>query len=185
MDGFSVGGFGLFSPDDHYDMFFDCEICWSRIYEYPFAGNLCSGRVHNTTWGFAEIHERFRFWLDDRFDAVHSDRRPNTGTEVWDITTPPRDEWLGSFDTLLCISTLEEVRGDHVQIMRDHFLPQLRPGGRMVVTFDLPGLQLEAVEEWVGQPCAVPGVPLTNNNSPRRVGIRELRVGFLVMTKET
>ena len=162
-----VEAFSYFSVDDPVDWQFDCSICWSRIYEYPFVISQLRGSVHNTSWGFEGVHVTFKNWLDANVDdVVHSDLK-SSGGEVWDITTPPRDEWLGRFDTLISISTLEEVRGNHAAIIRDHFLPQLKPGGRAVVTFDAPGFQLRQVEELVGQKIARPENVMTPQNSPR------------------
>lgn len=180
---FEVESFGFFSTDDPVDWQFDCQICWSRIYEYPFAIDRLFGAIHNTSWGHEGIHLVFRDWLDAHFDdVVHSDIR---GPEVWDITTPPRDEWLGRFDCLLSISTLEEIVEDHATIIEKHFLPQLKPGGRVIVTFDVPKFQVAAVEAWLGQPIHVPGNLLTPRTSARVdqvLGLpHDFRVGFLVL----
>lgn len=178
-----VEDFALFAVDDPLDLAFDCAICWSRIYEYPYVISHLKGRVHNTSWGYEGIHVVFRDWIDSHYDTVHSDLR---GPEVWDITTPPREEWLGAFDTVLSISTLEEVAEDHWRIIEEGFLPQVKPGGRVVVTFDLPGFQLNAVEETLGQQIRVPAEPLTPLNSPRperTMGLpNDFAVGRLVVS---
>lgn len=160
----NVEDFALFAVDDPLDFGFDCAICWSRIYEYPYVISHLQGRVHNTSWGYEGIHVVFRDWLTDRFETVNSDLR---GPIKWDITTPPREEWLGAFDTVLSISTLEEVSGDHYRIIEEHFLPQLRPGGKLIVTFDVPGFQLENVEAKLDRRISIPTSPLTPRNSPR------------------
>lgn len=162
---------------------FDCPICWSRIYEYPFAISQLRGSIHNTSWGYEGIHLVFRDWLDSHYrNVVHSDVR---GPTVWDIRTPPPEEWLGRFDTLLSISTLEEVEADHPAIIRDHFLPQLTPGGRAIVTFDVGGFQLAATERWLNQTIRIPERPLTPATSPRpdhTMGLPdEFRVGYLIL----
>ena len=59
-----VHAFSYFSVDDPVDMQFDCPICWSRIYEYPFVISHLRGSVHNTSWGYEGIHVVFRDWLD-------------------------------------------------------------------------------------------------------------------------
>jgi hypothetical protein len=162
-----VEAFSYFSVDDPVDWQFDCPICWSRIYEYPFAIHNLRGSVHNTSWGYEGIHVVFRDWLNANVpDVVHSDML-NSGGEVWNVTHPPRGEWLGRFDTLLSISTLEEVRGHHVDIVERNFLPQLKPGGRAVITFDALGFQLRQVEGWLGREIDRPERILTPRNSPR------------------
>lgn len=179
----TIEAFGLFSADDPTDPAFDCPICWSRIYEYPFALKWCQGAIHNTSWGYEGIHVTFKDALDSMFvDVVHSDQR---GPEIWDITTPPRAEWLGRFDTLLSISTLEEVRGSHPAIIEQNFLPQVKPDGHVVITFDLPGFQLGAVEQWVGQPVHFPPTPLSPDLArDKSMGLPSgYRVGYLVITR--
>lgn len=180
--------FGLFSPDDPHDMRYACDICWSRVYEYPYVEKRTTGSVHNTSWGFAEIHERFKGWLDDNFDDVlHTDRRPShlPKTAVWDVTTPPPNEWIGRFDTVLSISTLEEIRdADHVDIMVNGMMPQVKPGGQLVVTFDLPGFQIERVEKHFDIEIDRPDVLLDPHNSANPVNWpTTYNVGYLVIRK--
>lgn len=190
MPPYSVDEYGFFAASDPVDRRFTCDICWSRLYEYPWVLERITGnRVHNVAWGFTGIHLIFKAILDDRCAAVHSDRRESSlhATTVWDLTTPPRPEWVDHFDTVVCISTLEEVRGDHVAIIRDNLLSQVKRGGRLIVTFDVPGFQVDAVSAWLGRAPDVPADPLTPRTSvePDRVlGIGdEWRVGYLVMTR--
>lgn len=186
-------GFGLFSTDDPTDMRFSCDICWSRIYEYPYVLNQIVGEtVHNTAWGFEGIHVVFKDRLDSLYrDVTHSDLRSSTlpGTTIWDLRTPPPDMWVDRFDTVLCVSTLEHVTGDHVQIIRDHLLPQVKPDGRLIVTFDLPGLQLDTVETFIGEKLVVPDRPVTPHNSQqpdRLLGLDAgYRVGYLTIQKRS
>jgi hypothetical protein len=186
-----VEKFGLFTVGDPTDRAFTCNICWSRIYEYPFVlSQIVGGSVHNTAWGFEGIHLVFKDWLDDLYwDVVHSDLRPSPlpGTCVWDLTTPPPDEWVNRFDTVLCVSTLEHVTGDHAGIIRDNLLPQVRAGGRLVITFDLPGLQLDQVEGLVGCRMVVPDrpvTPVTSVEPDRTLNLDAgLRVGYLTIRK--
>lgn len=179
-----VERFGLFAVDDPVDFTFDCPICWSRIYEYPFAIDHTGGAVHNTSWGYEGIHIVFKEWLDAHHaDVVHSDLRPGRNTEVWDVTTPPPAEWIDRFDTVLSVSALEEIPGDHWQIISQHLYPQLRDGGRLVVTFDLPGFQLAAVKDALDSELQIPEKPLTPRNSPHPAPFGELHVGFLVIRK--
>jgi hypothetical protein len=181
--------FGLFAADDPVDQSFTCSICWSRIYEYPYVLDRIVGEsVHNVAWGFEGIHVVFKERLDALYDDVmHSDLRGShlPATSVWDMRTPPPPEWLGRFDSVLCISTLEHVAGDHAGIIRDNLLSQVAPGGRLIVTFDWPGFQLGPVEEMVGRRLAIPEHPLSPRSSlePDTVlGLDDgLRVGFLVV----
>ena len=186
-----VEEFGLFSPDDPHDLAWNCDICWSRVYEYPYVAERVSGSIHNTSWGFAEIHRRFKGWLDANFDdVVHSDVRPSelARTAVWDVRTPPPNEWINRFDTVLSISTLEEVaKADHVDIMVNGMLPQVKPGGQLIVTFDLPGFQIEQVEDHFGVKAVRPDVLLVPANSvnpvPHWTGRRAFNCGYLVVRR--
>jgi hypothetical protein len=190
---YQVRSFSFFSSEDPYDMRFGHEICWSRIYEYPFAlaqiaalGNR-DARIHNASWGFTDIHLVFKTWLDINYaHTYHSDLRPSTlyNTAHWDITNAPAEALRDRFDVVLNISTLEEVAADHTQVLRHH-LVQLRRGGRFICTFDHPGLQLEAIEDLLKEKVVTPARKLSPRNS--RLEDRKLKladdfaVGHLVI----
>lgn len=183
----NVVEFGLFDAGDPHDETFRCDICWSRPYEYRFAIDRCGGSIHNTSWGWEGIHVVFRDWLDSHYsDVTHSDLR---GPVVWDITTPPPDLWVKRFDTVLSISTLEEVAGNHADIILENLLPQVRDGGRLVVTFDLPGFHLDEVSGALGAALKYPPFPLSPANSvnptpgfPDKKRGDRWRCGYLVVT---
>jgi hypothetical protein len=190
---YHVRKFSFFSAEDPYDMRFGHEICWSRIYEYPFAlaqiAALGNGepRIHNASWGFTDIHLVFKTWLDVAYaHTFHSDLRPSTlfNTAQWDITNPPSEALRDRFDVVLNISTLEEVAADHVQVLKHH-LVQLRRGGRFIGTFDFPGLQLENVEDFVNEKVVTPPQRLSPRNSrleDRKLGLADdFAVGCLVI----
>lgn len=190
---YHVRKFAFFSAEDPYDLRFGHEICWSRIYEYPFAlaeiRSLGSAdpHIHNASWGFTDIHLVFKTWLDVHYrQAFHSDLRPSTlfNTAQWDITTAPAESLRERFDVVLNISTLEEVAADHVQVLKNH-LVQLRPGGRFIGTFDLPGLQVEAVEDFVRDKVVTPPRRLSPRNSrlpDHKLGLADdFTVGHLVI----
>lgn len=185
--------FGFFSPRDEWDMRFQHELCWSRVYEYPFVLSEIRSAgaefldIHNCSWGFRDIHAVFKAYLDnDENWVVHSDIIPSTlyNTEIWDITTPSK--YKDHFDVVINVSTIEEVNGDHVQIIKNH-LEQLKTGGIFIMTFDYPGIQLERVEEFVGQKISVPEVKLTPRNSvlpDTMIGLPDtFNVGYLVIRK--
>jgi len=188
-----VKKFAYFSKDDGHDMRFKHELCWSRVYEYPFVlaeiyENKDKGiRIHNCSWGFRDIHAVFKTWLDVFYDnVVHSDVIPSTlyGTDIWDIRTKSR--YVGEFDFCLNVSTVEEVPGDHVEVIKNH-LDQLKDGGKLVMTFDVPGIQLERVEAFLGRKIDDVKERLNPHNSvlPDRV-LRlppSFNVGYLVIQK--
>jgi len=86
------------------------------------------------------------------FETLHTDIKPSNleNTDVYDITKKPKEEWVEAFDAVINISTVEEVRFDHVTIIKN-LLSMVKPGGYLAITFDLPGLQLKNVEDMVGQ----------------------------------
>src|SRR5437867_87097 len=109
--------FRYINVDDEPDARFDDGLAWSRVYEYPLALRFLESvepvAIHNTSWGFEGIHVVFKEALDERFDVLHSDRRPSDlpRTAIYDITTEA-PAWAGRFDVVLSISTLEEVAYD-------------------------------------------------------------------------
>ncbi len=157
---YSVEAWNWFTVSSFSDMKFQHEISWSRIYEYPWVLNeleneFSAGKdpfVHNSSWGFEDIHLVFKTWIDALFPlSIHSDVRPSTfhKTYVWDITQRPPDEIVNKFDAVLNISTLEHVPFDHLKILENH-LKQLKRGGIFLGTFDVPGLQIKNFENLFG-----------------------------------
>ncbi len=194
---FKVRKFSYFSNDDPYDMRFGHEICWSRIYEYPFVlDEIRSAEgsdlaIHNCSWGFADIHLVFKTWLDiEHPNVIHSDLRPSTlfNTVTWDISTAPTEAYCNRFDVVINISTLEEVDADHIEVMKNH-LVQLRKGGRFICTFDLPGLQLSPIEAFLEEKIAEPPTRLTPRNShlpDKSLGLPDgFTCGYLVIERTT
>lgn len=191
---FVVESFGYFTPTDRHNLAFEHALCWSRVYEYPFALRKIgpakwAEQVHNACWGFQDIHIVFKTYLDIRHQNVtHSDLRPSTlhDTTIWDIRQPPPADWVEAFDVVLNISTLEEVNADH-RVLIQHHLDQLAPDGRFICTFDVPGLQLDAVSEWLGHQISEPAVRLTPRNSVYPDHVLRLpdtyTVGYLVIDR--
>ena len=167
---YQIVDFAYFSADDRASMMFAHELSWSRVYEYPYVLDRLRPHhrvIHNACWGFLNIHVVFKTHLDARSDDCwHTDLRPSTlhNTSLWDIREAPPQDWVGFFDAVINVSTLEEVAFDHRQLILHH-LVQLAPGGRFICTFDVPGLQLAAVEAWLGRDIEHPTNQLTPRNS--------------------
>jgi SAM-dependent methyltransferase len=129
---------------------------WSRIYEYPLVIDKIREHtatteisIHNSSWGFNELHADFKGDLENEFkDVVNSDLLPSEipNTVIWDITTRPPEEYLNRFDFVLNVSTVEEVDTDHLMIIENLFA-QVKPGGFLIMTFDLPGMQLKKLNK--------------------------------------
>jgi hypothetical protein len=104
--------------------------------------------IHNSSWGFGGVHIAFKEDLESSFESVvnsdilHSDE-PNTA--VLDITAQPPEEYINKFDVVINVSTVEEVDADHLEIIKN-LLMQVRVGGYLIITFDLPGMQLRKLE---------------------------------------
>jgi hypothetical protein len=185
--------FSFFDRNDEYDLRFSHEICWSRVYEYPFVLNEIKNtgfknpKVHNCSWGFRDIHLVFKTWLDIHYDTLHSDIRTSTfyNTRHWDITQP--SEFKEHFDIVINISTIEEIpKGDHIQIIKNH-LDQVKPEGFLIFTFDYPGLKLAEVETFVNQKIIIPKERLNPKNSilqDKKLNLpEEFYVGYMVIQK--
>jgi hypothetical protein len=127
------------------DMFDKKYIAWSRIYEYPYVLNMLKklgatkkSTIHNSSWGFEGCHVTFKNDLDDIYtNTLHSDIKASSlkNTTVYDITTTPSDNLIERFDFVLNVSTVEEVKYSHVNIIQN-LLKQVKVGGYLIITFD-------------------------------------------------
>jgi len=177
--------------DDAADLLYDDGTTWSRIYEYPLvlkelaAHHPQAASVHNSSWGFLDIHALFKNKLDAAYDARHSDLRPSElpNTFVYDITEAPVQSELERYDVVINVSTMEEVDADHWQCFQNLYA-QVKPGGLFIATFDLPGLQLERFESAFGMSLAVNGKAVHGNNSQvRNRKYRKLTCGIMTLRK--
>ena len=170
---------------------------WSRKYEYPTVMNYLFEiydnkespiKVHNTSMGFdVDHHIRFKNMLESYFgerNVVSSDLQPRylPNTCVYDITSYPDATFHEAFDCVLNISALEEIPGDHGQHLLNLYA-NLKVGGYLIITFDLPGFQLERVEEFLGKKMA------TDEYDSRIIGhggpwFDGLNVGLLIIQKD-
>jgi len=178
--------------DDDADMLYDIGTTWSRIYEYPLVlkeietHHPQASSVHNSSWGFLDVHEWFKDKLDAKYDARHSDLRPSElpHTFEYDITQAPAEQERERYDVVINVSTMEEVDADHWQCFQNLYA-QVKPGGLFVATFDLPGLQLEKFESEFGRTLAVNGTAVHGNNSlVRNRKYRKLTCGIMTLRKE-
>lgn len=179
------------SSDESTKEYFDGH-CWSRPYEYCKVENQIrkhvkvGSRIHNTSWGFEGPHVKFKESLDSlSMETLHTDVIPSElkNTEFYDITKAPKEEWKESFDAVINISTVEEVPFDHVTVIKN-LLEMVKPGGYLFITFDLPGLQLKKVEQFVRSSIEETTDKLTGVSSkypnPR---FRGLSCGYLAIHK--
>ena len=173
---------------------------WSRAYEYPlvidyikkyYKGSAISSPlglplIHNSSWGYTGIHITFKEELERIFiNVVHSDIKaselPNTFT--YDIRKePPLDE-IEKYDFVLNISTMEQIKGDHLQVF-NNLLKQVKKDGIFIATFDLPGLQLEKFEDFFNKKIETNGTPINGANSCVKCDTHsKMNCGIMVIKK--
>lgn len=158
---------------------------WSRFWEYPLVNKFLNeniphgSKIHNTCWGFEPPnHTDFKTDLESFYgveNVVNSDIRPSNleNTTIYDITTYPKDEWINYFDAVINVSTLEEVNYDHIKCF-EHLLLQVKKNGYLILTFDIPGLNIQEFENYLG---------FEFNKSDDAISGMGLNVGFLVCKK--
>ncbi len=166
---------------------------WSRIYEYPLVleqlnklGLNRDSTIHNTCWGSQGCHILFKDKLEELTSfVVNSDLSPSTvaNTTVFDLRKNPPEEWRNHFDFVLNVSTLEEIRFPHLVIF-ENLLAMVRPGGYLIATFDLPGLDLKMFEELFNSKIKQVQERVNGQNSPYQMSqFGNLEVGFMVVKK--
>ena len=169
---------------------------WSRIFEYPIIiktikrlkseHKIQNELIHNTCWGFEDIHKKFKEKLEfDFHKIVNSDilQSNELNTMVYDITKPSPDNMLNKYDFVINVSSIEEIFNNHYKTFRNLF-DMVKKGGFLIMTFDLPGLQLDKFEKVFNKKMEITKNPINGINSPindsRYAG---LQVGFLVIKK--
>jgi hypothetical protein len=187
----SVLEFRKIRASDRFEMQYEA---WSRIYEYPLVidkikqfSNGTDISIHNSSWGFAGCHIVFKDALETQFRQVtNSDLLPSqvSNTVVWDITEEPPTDYIGKFDAVLNVSTVEEVDVDHLLIIKN-LLDQIKPGGLLVMTFDLPGMQIMKLEKVLAAQLQEFDDNLNGENSKlQNSRYSNLNCGLLVLRKE-
>lgn len=149
--------FRTITVEDRHDSYFSYVKAWSRLYEYPmvmdmidkYCGNFGELSVHNTCWGWEGVHIVFKEYLESRFaSVVNTDRNRSNhkNTDVWDISHPCPEEYKEKFDVVLNISTLEEVPAAIQEKCFFNMMDQVKTGGFLICTFDIPGLNIPLFE---------------------------------------
>jgi hypothetical protein len=167
---------------------------WSRVYEYPLVleklklyGVTPNSRVHNSCWGFQGCHILFKEELEALTSfVVNSDIRKSSlpNTAVYDVSRPAPKEWHAYFDFVLNVSTVEEIRFPHVQVI-ENLLRMCKVRGKLIVTFDYPGIQLSMLEKLLGRTISPAGTPLTGLSSVAPDELWEdLKVGILILERK-
>tara|TARA_Y100000310_G_scaffold326406_1_gene391265 strand:- start:2505 stop:3041 length:537 start_codon:yes stop_codon:yes gene_type:complete len=156
-----VKQFRYITVEDNVDTDF---VNWSRIYEYPlvletihkYFKGLPTPTIHNTAWGWEGDHITFRDKLNEIGVCTHTDVR---GPVYYNIAEP----WEGKlFDIVINISTLEELSIEKQEVAFKNLYKQVKKGGLLLITADMPGLNLEKI---VDKHCLKEGVLINGNNS--------------------
>ena len=181
--------FRKITTDDKYDQSY--VGAWSRVYEYPLVIDMihkyasANPYIHNTCWGFEGVHVKFKNQLETMFKTDNSDIKSSNlpNTFVYDLTNPPPSETIEKYDAVINVSVLEEIKWDHIELF-NNLMTQVKPNGILILTFDLPGLQLAKFERMFGRNIVVNGTPINgfiSKNPNNRYG--HLNCGLLVIRK--
>ena len=166
---------------------------WSRIYEYPLMLDLLTkyganseSSIHNTCWGFEGCHVWFKDILDSTYPLnINSDLKASLlpNTTVYNILHGPKEEWIENFDFVLNVSTLEEIKGDHLIAFNNSF-SMVKPGGYFICTFDIPGLQMPKFEDLFNTKFSWGENHITGENSDfPQSRYQGLSCGYMVVQK--
>lgn len=153
---FTVNEFRWLTTDDQYMAEFNN---WSRPYEYNWILqklrklSLNNPSVHNTCCGTQPIHLQFAQKLNQFSQNItHSDIfrselfLKHFNVEFYNIINP----YPKSFDTVICVSTLEEMVPSDREPAFDNLINQVNSGGHLLLTCDYPDVDLSFLESKLG-----------------------------------
>lgn len=187
---FEVIEFSFIDLENAYDLKWGW---WSRIFEYELTlakirelGVGPKSMIHNTCWGYHGSHVLFKNALESLSENVtNSDLLSSSisNTTTYDLRQRPINTWENSFDFVINISTIEEIAAPHIEVI-DNLLSMLKPGGALLATFDIPGIQLEAVEKLLGMRIKKVPNPVNGMNSPYQMNeYALLTTGYFIIRK--
>jgi hypothetical protein len=156
--------FRYLNTDDVHDLKY--QWC-SRVYEYKIVLDFLSGinfsgmTVHNTASGIREwlnaMQILFKKDLDNLYNVRHSD------IDTFNIVSG-HDENL--YNVVLNISVIEHLPQQQRLMALDNLWSTVKSGGYLVLTFDLPAVNLQEIENWCGQKCQLkPENAVSGSNS--------------------
>jgi hypothetical protein len=153
----------LTTDDAHNIKWFWC----SRAYEYPTILNFLKSinrtneiTIHNTAAGYDVGLTALQFIFFEELrncgfsNVKHSDMEatPTYGIEKFNIFSD-KDEL--QYDVVLNISTIEHMPIEHQIPSLNNLLSTVKPNGYLVLTFDLPDVNLSTIENWCGCQCEI------------------------------
>lgn len=191
MKNFKVIDFRFASKDDKYDEKYFNGSAWSRPYEYKYViDNINSKKnvkIHNTSWGFEGVHVIFRKELDKLSETLHSDIidiNKEHKSFIYNIVTENK-EFEEEFDYVLNVSTIEHLKSqeDRLKAIKNLW-KQVKPNGRLILTFDYPRVNLEEIENLINLRCLVVDNKLNGKNSiVQNLTYEHLNIVYLVLEK--
>jgi len=168
---FELVDFGYVEKTADFDLKWDF---WSRVYEYELVlnnlekyGCSTSSYIHNSCWGWQGTHVLFKNQLDEKYgNVIHSDVKVSKlpKTSIYDVTVRPPQIWRDKFDFVINVSTVEEINYSHIKVI-ENLLAMVNSGGYLIVTFDLPGMQLDSLENLFNSKLPESLNPITPANS--------------------
>lgn len=182
--------FRKINTKDICDHYYNDGFAWSRIYEYPLVFNKIKQYykedylIHNSSWGFEGVHILFKEKLDSFFNVEHSDIRFSglKNTFVYNILEK-NNSLKEKYNIVINISTLEEVNGNHLEVFHNLY-DQIKNGGYIICTFDLPGLQLKSFEDLFNQKIYENEFSISGINSElKNIKCSNLNCGILIVRK--
>ena len=103
---------------------------------------------------------------------------------IYDITNKPTEDKIEKFDVVLNVSTVEEVQDNHFNILHNLF-NQVKKGGLLIITFDLPGLQINDFELMLDKKLKVSENDISGSNSILiNPHCSNLNCGILIIKKQ-
>lgn len=190
---FEVIDFRFAKATDNYNLKYKA---WSRIYEYQYVIDFIKmnkykdfsiSEIHNTSWGFEDVHVLFRDDLDLVGKCVHSDivHSNYRDTYYYDITTE-NIEFVNKFDFVINISTIEHL--ETIEIINqsiENLFKQVKPGGYLILTFDYPRVNLTEIELFIGTKCVFNENDVLNGSNSKIIDDRykDLNIIYLILKK--
>lgn len=165
--------FRYLNTDDEFDL----KYRWcSRVYEYPTVLKFIDSiyftdmTIHNTSAGYGSdlgfFMKEFICDLNNKYKSViHSDRLPTPDWNIskFDIINDIHDV---KYDVVLNISVIEHInKNDQIKAL-NNLWSTVKLGGYLILTFDLPAVDLNMIESWCGIKCELkPDNALNGANS--------------------
>ena len=168
---FNVIDFREVDRNDDYDVKYMSN--WSRPYEYDYVMRFLKDHntkdmlVHNTACGGHNfVHNVFMNELSKFCNCIHSDIAvlKTMNMKYYDITRSSID-YKNYFDFVLNISTLEHLAKDKWVGAFNNLLDQIKINGYLIITFDIPLINLKEMEDYIESKCTRAAVPLYGKNS--------------------